>query len=168
MEDHDAMLAQDKLDKILLHPEDYNPFTIEAAKEISWLRSENHCDACGGTGTPVSGIPCMCGGTGKMSDAAVYLRTVYVDEVAAHNKTKELYIKEKEIADRLYGDTVLQNTQYDEALDLLARAMIMVPEREALRIQSILDRREVERSRTARAQAEAKAAKATTEEKSNG
>ena len=36
--------------------------------------SENKCDACGGTGVPISKIKCMCGGTGKMSDAARYLR----------------------------------------------------------------------------------------------
>lgn len=38
------------------------------------LRAENECDACGGTGKPVSGIPCMCAGTGKMSRAAITLR----------------------------------------------------------------------------------------------
>lgn len=34
----------------------------------------NMCDACAGTGKPVSGLECMCGGTGRMSDAANYLR----------------------------------------------------------------------------------------------
>ena len=34
---------------------------------------DNVCDACLGS-TPISGKPCMCGGTGKMSDAARYLR----------------------------------------------------------------------------------------------
>lgn len=38
------------------------------------LEAENQCDACAGTGQPVSGKPCMCGGTGRMSDAARYLR----------------------------------------------------------------------------------------------
>ncbi len=32
------------------------------------------CDVCNGNGTPISGRPCMCQGTGKMSEAAVYLR----------------------------------------------------------------------------------------------
>lgn len=41
---------------------------------VQELEHSNQCDACAGTGKPVSGIPCMCGGTGKMSDAAVYLR----------------------------------------------------------------------------------------------
>ena len=38
------------------------------------MRGENMCDACAGTGAPTSGRPCQCGGTGKMSDAADYLR----------------------------------------------------------------------------------------------
>jgi hypothetical protein len=37
------------------------------------------CDACGGTGKPVSGLKCMCGGSGKMSDAARYLRERVVE-----------------------------------------------------------------------------------------
>jgi hypothetical protein len=36
--------------------------------------AENVCDACMGTGTPLSGGECMCGGSGKMSDAAHHLR----------------------------------------------------------------------------------------------
>ena len=37
------------------------------------------CDACGGTGTPTSGLPCMCKGTGKMSEAARTLREQLFD-----------------------------------------------------------------------------------------
>lgn len=32
------------------------------------------CDACGGEGAPLNGLLCMCGGTGKMSDAGRWLR----------------------------------------------------------------------------------------------
>lgn len=42
--------------------------------ELDRLQAENICDACAGTGMPTSGLPCMCGGTGRMSDAATYLR----------------------------------------------------------------------------------------------
>lgn len=49
--------------------------------EIACLKAENErltaedmCDACAGTGKPAPGVPCMCGGTGKMSDAARWLR----------------------------------------------------------------------------------------------
>lgn len=45
-----------------------------ARKERDEARRENICDACAGTGSPVSKLPCMCGGTGKMSRAAIYLR----------------------------------------------------------------------------------------------
>lgn len=34
----------------------------------------NTCDACLGNGKPISGLPCMCRGTGKMAEAARYLR----------------------------------------------------------------------------------------------
>lgn len=57
----------------LVYEEDGETLKIEA------VRVENICDACGGTGTPVSGLNCMCGGSGKMSDAARYLRVQLVD-----------------------------------------------------------------------------------------
>jgi hypothetical protein len=44
------------------------------ADEIERLHEENICDVCAGSGEPVSGEPCMCMGSGKMSVAAVYLR----------------------------------------------------------------------------------------------
>ena len=48
---------------------------ISAAEaEIAALKAENMCDACAGSGKPISGAPCMCGGTGRMSGAARYLR----------------------------------------------------------------------------------------------
>ena len=40
--------------------------------------SENACDVCCGTGDPGTGAPCMCGGTGRMSDAARALRGMLV------------------------------------------------------------------------------------------
>lgn len=36
--------------------------------------AHNICDCCLGSGKPISGKPCMCGGTGRMSDAVFYLR----------------------------------------------------------------------------------------------
>jgi regulator of replication initiation timing len=49
--------------------------TAEAEKVgvVGW------CDACGGTGTPISGRPCMCGGTGLASDAVHTLRKCLYD-----------------------------------------------------------------------------------------
>lgn len=47
--------------------------------QLAEAESENQCDACGGSGTPVSGPPCMCGGTGKMSEAARNLRQELVN-----------------------------------------------------------------------------------------
>lgn len=68
----------------------------ELEKQVEQLHAENMCDACGGNGTPVSGLPCMCGGTGKASDAVNYLRqqleTLRNDlclESAAHDETKQ-------------------------------------------------------------------------------
>lgn len=50
-----------------------------ARAEVERLKVENMCDACAGTGKPASGKPCMCGGTGKMSCAALLLRKTLVD-----------------------------------------------------------------------------------------
>lgn len=44
----------------------------EEGREIE--RQNNICDACGGTGKPISGLNCMCGGSGRMNDAAIFLR----------------------------------------------------------------------------------------------
>ena len=41
---------------------------------VARLRAADTCDACAGTGKPTSGRSCMCGGSGRMSDAARYLR----------------------------------------------------------------------------------------------
>ena len=46
-----------------------------AQKTIADLTAKNQCDACAGTGEPISGGKCMCGGSGLMSDAAIYLRS---------------------------------------------------------------------------------------------
>ena len=37
------------------------------------------CDVCGGTGTPASERPCICGGTGRLSQAAVNMRVALFD-----------------------------------------------------------------------------------------
>lgn len=47
-------------------------------KLIDYYEAES-CDACGGTGKPVSGLACMCRGSGRMSDAAIYLRERLVE-----------------------------------------------------------------------------------------
>jgi hypothetical protein len=57
--------------------EDWIGDAKEAQAENARLRSENLCDAC--AGTPISGKPCMCGGSAKMSDAAVYLRAKFIE-----------------------------------------------------------------------------------------
>lgn len=67
-----------------------------AEQEVERLRLENQCNACAGTGFPTSGLPCMCGGTGKMSDAAVHLQQTLLDGFQA----REINRLEREV-DRL-------------------------------------------------------------------
>lgn len=50
------------------------PLARSMSDELAQAQRENMCDACAGTGKPISGLSCQCGGSGKMSDAAVYLR----------------------------------------------------------------------------------------------
>lgn len=52
---------------------------------------EDTCDACGGTGKPVSGLPCICGGTGRGQDEKIGLR----------RKVFELEREIQELKDRL-------------------------------------------------------------------
>jgi len=42
-------------------------------------KADNICDVCLGAGEPLSKKPCMCRGTGKMSEAAIYLREQLVE-----------------------------------------------------------------------------------------
>lgn len=56
--------------------------------ELRAARAENMCDACGGNGVPVSLAPCMCGGTGKMSDAARILRRDLIDAIAERDAAR--------------------------------------------------------------------------------
>lgn len=63
----------------------------EALDGLAFERNRNICDACAGTGTPTSGPGCMCGGSGRMSDAAYYLRERYAAEkIRADKLVKEL------------------------------------------------------------------------------
>jgi hypothetical protein len=63
----------------------------QAKQERDAALKANVCDACGGSGIPVSGPGCMCGGSGKMSDAAFYLRERYAAEkIRADNLQNQL------------------------------------------------------------------------------
>ncbi len=54
------------------------------------LKADNVCDACAGAGEPFPGKPCMCRGSGKMSNAAVYLREQLVAVTASRDAMAEL------------------------------------------------------------------------------
>jgi len=55
------------------NPAQQNADCRDAAAMLARLRDENICDCCLGTSKPISGKPCICGGTGKMSNAVYYL-----------------------------------------------------------------------------------------------
>lgn len=42
--------------------------------EVERLREGEPCNVCGGSGTPVSGLPCACGGSGKLWRAEQNIR----------------------------------------------------------------------------------------------
>ena len=63
---------------------------LEVLDGLTFERDRNICDACAGTGTPTSGPGCMCGGSGKMSDAAHYLRERYAAEHVRANGLQSL------------------------------------------------------------------------------
>ena len=106
---------------VLIHCDDYNKVEENLEEQICKssdvaalearalaAEAENMCDACMGTGEPTSGKPCMCGGTGKMSDAAIYLREqLNKDDV----EIERLIISRAAIADEL----VILRKELDEA-----------------------------------------------------
>lgn len=53
-------------------------------------RQENICDVCTGKGSPISGKPCICKGTGKMSVAAQTLREDLVSLENKYDRLKEM------------------------------------------------------------------------------
>ena len=106
---------------VLIHCDDYNKVEENLEEQICKssdvaalearalaAEAENMCDACMGTGEPTSGKPCMCGGTGKMSDAAIYLREqLNKDDV----EIERLIISRAAIAD----EQVILRKELDEA-----------------------------------------------------
>jgi hypothetical protein len=68
------------------------------AREVDPL---DQCDACGGTGKPLSGKPCMCQGTGRMSVAAIYLRERLVEVEAERDALKADLVDFKILLDHL-------------------------------------------------------------------
>jgi hypothetical protein len=55
------------------------------------MSDEMDCDVCAGTGKPVSGKPCICGGTGSNIDEKVGLRR-RVHELEEEAKKKDLEV----------------------------------------------------------------------------
>src|SRR5258706_3163690 len=68
IETNPLSIADEELAEICL------PEIARLASALTAAQEENKCDACMGRGIPTSHLPCMCGGTGKASDAARYLR----------------------------------------------------------------------------------------------
>jgi len=97
--------------------------------QLERLERWNMCDACAGTGEPISGKPCMCGGSGKASDALQYLReevvrlewelanwrTWGVIEVAIRNPNVSSYMDEWE------GRTIKAEAERDRLRAALER-----------------------------------------------
>ena len=64
-----------RTDNGTLYNELYGADEVRALRErLRRAEAANLCDSCLGRGKPLSGLPCMCSDTGKMSVAALYLR----------------------------------------------------------------------------------------------
>jgi hypothetical protein len=49
---------------------------------VPQVKPEDACDVCAGEGTPISGRPCVCGGSGTHADEVVGLRTLLIHSEA--------------------------------------------------------------------------------------
>lgn len=97
---------------------------VKLVRDLDAAKLENQCDICLGTGTLLSGKPCACGGSGKMSDAAITFR----QELAAANA--ELAELRPHIAlDRAVIED--QGKRLDEAREELARVRFECDEQAA-------------------------------------
>ncbi len=85
--------ARDRIDVLNQRHEEDEAYRQRADEERDEARAENECDACGGTGKPASGKPCMCLGTGKMSIAALTLRHELVEARAERDEAMTVLAK---------------------------------------------------------------------------
>lgn len=67
---------------------------ITLLEELERVEASSICDACAGTGEPVSGLPCMCDGSGLASDAVTHLRSALL---ASERKNQELRTRVAEL-----------------------------------------------------------------------
>lgn len=72
-------------------------------EQVEQLKRENMCDVCTGSGVPVSGPPCMCGGTGKMSDAVDHIRRMFVE---SELKNERILRRTRELKDLVIDASV--------------------------------------------------------------
>lgn len=77
--------------------------TSDADARIAALEAENArlrgaamCDACAGSGTPISGRPCMCGGSGHAADAVIHLRGALAAEEVRADRLRAMVPSEEE------------------------------------------------------------------------
>ena len=75
----DALIRVKRMEKAygidLTTPGSKDSIIEQLIENVKRLEADNICDACMGTGKVISNAEqCMCGGSGKMSDAAIYLR----------------------------------------------------------------------------------------------
>jgi hypothetical protein len=68
---------------------DWQARALSAEQKVRSLEAENQCDICAGIGVSESGKPCACGGSGKMSDVAIYLRLKFFNEVKAREVAEQ-------------------------------------------------------------------------------
>lgn len=72
----EAKLADERksVSVLLASRDDERGARVDLEAQLAASEAGNRCDACGGDGKPESGLPCMCNGSGRMSDAALTLR----------------------------------------------------------------------------------------------
>jgi hypothetical protein len=81
----------------------------QSEQKVRSLEAENQCDICVGTGVSESGKPCACGGSGKMSDVAIYLRLKFFNEVKAREVAEQSLESSRAAKEWIlkYGDDIL-------------------------------------------------------------
>lgn len=80
------------------------------------MSDEMDCDVCAGTGKPVSGLPCICGGTGSTIDEKAGLRRkVYELELQVSKLQEKL-----DVEDAAHDQTIMERDGFEETLTQLA------------------------------------------------
>ena len=95
----------------------------DAARSLIDLLRAPMCSVCAGTGTPVSGLPCVCGGTGREGDEIMGLRRLVHETEAERDRLRAELDRRRECEPRA---VIMDGSSRREVMVPLIDALVRV------------------------------------------